>query len=106
MFFHVAIPFIHNYSIKVQFLVLFLLLVGSCLHRGARRTITFLVTAYLVCKLVLPTFRLLLWLFKAIAMFGFYVHYFQIGLGFIAAGTIFIFGDGLRWLAKELAKKK
>ena len=105
MFFHIAIPFIHDYSIKVQFIFLSLLLVGSCLHRGARRTIAFLAATYLACKLVLPIFRLLLWLFKAVAMFGFYVHYFQVGLGFIVAGTMFIFNDGLKWLVNELEKK-
>jgi hypothetical protein len=102
--FHVALPLIHHYSIKVQLLVLFLLLILSYLHRGARRSIAFLSTAYIAFKIIVPTFRLLVWLFKAIAMFGFYVHYFQIGLGFIIAGAMFIFDDGLKWLAQELDK--
>jgi hypothetical protein len=104
MFFHIAIPFIHNYSIKIQFLILFFLLVGSYLHRGARRTIGLLASAYLAFKAIVPIFRLLFWLFKAIAMFGFYVHYFQIGLGLILAGVVLI-DDGLKWLVRELEKK-
>jgi uncharacterized oligopeptide transporter (OPT) family protein len=105
MFFHIAIPFIHNYSIKIQFLILSLLLAGSYLHRGARRTIAFLASAYLAFKVIVPIIRLLFWLFKAISIFGFYVHYFQIGISFIAAGVVFVFDDGLKWLARELEKK-
>jgi len=105
MMFSIAIPLIHNFSLKIQLLVLFLLLVGSYLHRGARRTIAFLCTAYLAFKVIVPLSRLLFWLFKAIAMFGFYVHYFQVGLGFIVAGVVFIFDDGLKWLQRELDRK-
>jgi len=105
MMLSIAIPLIHHFSIKIQLLILFLLLVGSYLHRGARRTITILSTAYLAFKVIIPFFRLLFWLFKAIAMFGFYFHYFQVGMGFIVAAVLFVFDDGLKWLQQELEKK-
>jgi hypothetical protein len=102
--FYIAIPLIHNFSIKIQLITLFLLLFGTYLHRGTRLSICILSAAYLAFKAIVPIFRLLFWLFKSIAMFGFYVHYFQLGLGFIVAGVLFVFDDGLKWLARELEK--
>ena len=87
----------HEYSAKIQLLILFFLLLGSYAHRGARLTIGFFASTYLAFKVAVPIFRLAMWLFqylwwifKAIAMFGFYVHYFQYALGFIVATIGFI----------------
>jgi len=101
-----AIPLINYFSVKIQITILLSLLFISYLNRGARFVIAGLATVYLAFKLLIPLFRLLFWIFKGIAMFGFYVHFFSVGAGFIITAVAFVFGDGLEMLLRELEKRK
>lgn len=93
-FMYFELPFISSYSLKFQLTILFILLIISYHHRGARLILACLATLYLVIGFSVPLIRWLYYLFKAIAMFGFYVHFFRMGLVFI-----FI---GVEWVIHEL----
>lgn len=80
------LPFISSYSLKYQLGTLFLLLLVSYLHRGARLTLAFLASLYIAFFSIVPVLRWTYSLFKAIAMLGFYVYFFLIGLDYILSG--------------------
>ncbi|KAF8805076.1 hypothetical protein BYT27DRAFT_7193615 [Phlegmacium glaucopus] len=80
------LPFIGSYSLKFQLTTLLILLIISYLHRGVRLILAGLTTLYLVTLCFIPLIRWTYYLFKAIALFGFYVHYFHMGIGFIVFG--------------------
>ncbi|KAF9531504.1 hypothetical protein CPB83DRAFT_809231 [Crepidotus variabilis] len=103
MAFQVVIPLIHSYSATAQALILLVLLVGSYVHRTTRLVIAALALLLLAFKTLVPFVRLLFWAFKGIAWMGFYVHYFQVALGFMVTGAT-IFLNGVEWLGKELEK--
>jgi hypothetical protein len=63
-----------------------------------------LVFSYIAFKIVIPVGRWGFYLFKYIALFGFYVHFFSVGIGFILSGFGLFseLGDRLKWLSDEL----
>ncbi|KDR79496.1 hypothetical protein GALMADRAFT_1243127 [Galerina marginata CBS 339.88] len=101
---HFALPLIYGYSAKVQLCVLSILLLISYLHRGARFAIAAIASAYLAFKTLIPLAGWTFYIFKGIAMFGFYITYFKIGIGYIMTAIDFVLNDGLEALIKELDK--
>ncbi|KAF8148070.1 hypothetical protein B0H34DRAFT_669173 [Crassisporium funariophilum] len=97
-----ALPLIHEYSIKVQLSILAMLLVASYCHRGIRFVLGGLATLYLAFHVLSPVVRWGFYAFKFIAMFGFYIHYFQIGVGIIVTGVAFVYTDGIDALTQAL----
>jgi signal transduction histidine kinase len=109
----VTIPIIHVYSLKTQLTILSVLLLISYLHRKSRFLIAFLITAYFLFKTIVPLARWAWIFFKAVAWFGFYIHHFQSGIGFVLSGVGFVLGTavlswnkGLEWLAGWMERMK
>ena len=103
---HFALPFISEYSIKVQVGILLVLLLASYLNRVAKFAIGGLASIYLGFKILVPLIGWLWYIFKGIAWLGFYIHYFQMAIGFALAGIAFIFSDGLEMWVKELNRRE
>ncbi|EDR04162.1 uncharacterized protein LACBIDRAFT_295070 [Laccaria bicolor S238N-H82] len=94
----ITVPIIHAYSLKTQLIILSVLLLISYLHRKSRFLIAFLITGYFLFKIIVPVVRWTWIFFKAVAWFGFYIHYFQSGFVFIMGGAALLWNDGLAWL--------
>lgn len=92
-----TLPFISQFSALAQSGILGSLLLLSYLHKGARYLVSGLILAYVGYKTLVPISVWAYTLFKWIAMFGFYVTYFQIGVGFIATaiGVVLVFFENL-----------
>lgn len=88
------LPFISSYSLRYQLGILLVLLFLSYLHRGVRLTLAFLATLYIGFFSIVSVIRWIYYLFKAIAMLGFYMHFFLMGLRYIILG--------LEWAQNEL----
>jgi len=101
-----ALPFISEYSVKVQVGILSVLLLTSYLNRPARFAIGGLASSYLGFKILVPLIGWLWYLFKGIAWLGFYIHYFQMAIGFALAGIAFLFNDGLEMWIKEMDRRE
>ncbi|KAF8066510.1 hypothetical protein FPV67DRAFT_1190689 [Lyophyllum atratum] len=81
-----TLPLIGHYPALHQSLILALLLLISYFHKRARYLLSGLVLLFLGYKTVVPIARVGYAVFKGVAMLGFYVHYFQVGVGVIMAG--------------------
>ncbi|KAJ6613170.1 hypothetical protein B0H10DRAFT_1806095, partial [Mycena sp. CBHHK59/15] len=92
------VPLLHSYSLTTQFLILAALLTLSYLYRGVRISLVTLISLYTVFKVTPPLVRWGYSIFKAIAMFGFYVNFFIVGVGYIFTGAVAV------WNAPELLK--
>ena len=92
-------PIIHAYSLKTQLTILSVLLLISYLHRKSRFLVAFLITAYFLSKIIVPLVQWTWIFFKAVAWFGFYIHYFQSGFGFIVGAAALLWNGGCAWLA-------
>ena len=103
MFF--ALPFISEYSAKIQAGVLSVLLLASYLNRRARFAIGGLTSIYLAFKILVPLVGCLWYIFKGIAWFGFYIHYFQVAIGFVLIAIGFVSNDGLDMLVREMDRR-
>ncbi|KAF5372368.1 hypothetical protein D9615_009258 [Tricholomella constricta] len=93
------LPFISQFSALHQSCIFAFLLIVSYLHRGARYLVSGLILAFVGYKAIVP---ISLWsykIFKWIAMFGFYITYFQTGVGFIMTGI-----GGVIMFLENLAK--
>lgn len=104
-----CLPLISHFSALTQSGILALLIILSYLHKGARYIITGLVISLIGFKVLVPTVRWLYILFKWIAMLGFYVQYFQVGVGFISTGiaaAIAFVEGGLRELEKSRQEER
>ena len=100
-----TLPLITHFSALTQSGILALFILVSYLHKGARYVIAGLILAFIGSKALLPVARWAYIIFKWIATMGFYVHYFQIGIGFIATGIggVVLFVEGF---LKELEKHR
>jgi len=104
MFF--ALPFISEYSAKIQAGILSVLLLASYLNRRARVAIGGLAGIYLAFKILVPLVGWLWYIFKGIAWLGFYIHYFQVAIGFALTAIAFVSSDGLDMLVRELDRRE
>lgn len=80
----ISIPLINQFSALAQSGILAFLLVISYLNRRARYIVLGLILAYVGWRTIIPISQWAFAIFKWIAMLGFYVTYFQSGIGFIA----------------------
>jgi len=101
-----ALPFISEYSVKIQAGILSVLLLSSYLNRRARVAIGGLVSLYLAFKILVPLVGWLWSIFKGIAWLGFYIHYFQVAIGFVFIAISFVTNDGLDMLVRELDRRE
>ncbi|KAF8901470.1 hypothetical protein CPB84DRAFT_958083 [Gymnopilus junonius] len=99
-----ALPLIYDYSAKVQFSVLFALLLISYLNRKARVVIAILATGVIIFKLAVPLSSWAIYVAKGIAMLGFYVKFFWVGLDYIKSGVDYVFPDFLDGLVETWEK--
>ena len=100
----ITVPIIHTYPLKIQLTILSVLLLISYLHRKSRFLIAFLITAYFLFKIFVPLVQWTWIFFKAVAWFGFYIHYFQSGFGFIVGTAALVWNGGCAWLAGWLER--
>ena len=100
-----TLPLISHFSALTQSGILGLLIVFSYLNKGARYVIGGLIVLLIGFKVLLPIVRWAYIIFKWVAMMGFYLHHFQVGIGFIlsGAGGVILFVEGL---LKELEKNR
>jgi hypothetical protein len=91
-----TLPLISHFSALTQSEILAFLIVLSYLHKGARYVIAGLILALIGSKILLPVARWGYIIFKWIAMMGFYIHYFKVGIEFITSGigAAVLFGEG------------
>ncbi|RDB16560.1 hypothetical protein Hypma_002760 [Hypsizygus marmoreus] len=101
----IALPLISNFSALTQSGILAILLIISYLHKGARYLVSGLIFAYVGFKTIVPISRWCFAVFKWIAMMGFYITYFQAGVGFIVLGIMGVVGF-LEGLVKEHERGK
>ena len=104
MFF--ALPLISQYSAKVQVGILSVLLLASYLNRRARVATSGLASIYLAFKILVPLIGWLWNIFKGIAWLGFYIHYFQVAVGFAFTAVAFVTNDGLDMLLREMDRRE
>ncbi|KAJ7212830.1 hypothetical protein B0H12DRAFT_1156288 [Mycena haematopus] len=88
-------PYLRSYGLFAQFLTLLFLAALSYRYRRFRLALLAVLGIYTTYKIAFPLVRWSYASFKAIAMFGFYVHFFVIGVGYIiaAAVTVWNFPD-------------
>ncbi|KAJ7893274.1 hypothetical protein B0H13DRAFT_1719491 [Mycena leptocephala] len=81
-------PYIHSYSLTTQFVILLILVATSYRYRRFRLLVLAFLGIYTTYKITVPLARWAYAAFKAIAMFGFYIHFFVLGIGYIVTGAI------------------
>lgn len=101
-----SLPIIGNFELKTQLSILASLLAISYFHRVSRLVLSGLISLYAAYTFFIPvatwTFGWIIWSIKAIAMLGFYIHFLQLGLGYLATGVAFLSSDAREWLVKGL----
>ncbi|KAF8964508.1 hypothetical protein BDZ97DRAFT_1815446 [Flammula alnicola] len=97
-----ALPFIHEYSARVQISILTVLLLLSYLNYRVRLVIGGLASSYLAFKILVPLVGWVVYIFKGIAMFGFYIYFFQKAVRYFFSAVDYVFSDGLEALIREL----
>lgn len=101
-----SLPIIGDLELKIQLSILATLLAIGYFHRVSRLVLSGLISLYIAYTFLIPiatwTFGWVIWLVKAVAMLGFYIHFFQLGLGYLAAGVAFLSSDAREWLVKGL----
>ncbi|KAF8171042.1 hypothetical protein K438DRAFT_1613420 [Mycena galopus ATCC 62051] len=80
-------PYLHSYSLVFQFTILLAFAALSYRYRSFRLALLGFLGIYTAYKTTVPLVRWGYAAFKAIAMFGFYVHFFIIGAGYIFYGA-------------------
>ncbi|KAJ7677697.1 hypothetical protein DFH06DRAFT_1465612 [Mycena polygramma] len=94
-------PYLSSYTLPVQFILLLLIVAISYRYRRCRSLILTFLGIYTAYKITGPLIRYGYAAFKALAWFGFYVHFFILGIGYIATGALVVcnalqdFLDGL-----------
>ncbi|KAJ7438151.1 hypothetical protein FB451DRAFT_1416397 [Mycena latifolia] len=91
-------PYLNAYSLWSQFLILVALIGLSYRYRRPRLVLVVLLLIYTIFKTTMPLVRWGFWAFKAIAWFGFYIHFFVVGAGYMFVGAAAV------WNAPELLK--
>lgn len=99
------LPLIGSYSLKYQLGILLFLFFISYLYRGARLTLACLVALYIVFLSIVPVSRWSYYLFKAIAMFGFYTHFFLTGVRFMVLGFEWAQNRWKEWQEEETKRR-
>ncbi|KAJ7676667.1 hypothetical protein DFH06DRAFT_1168781 [Mycena polygramma] len=90
-------PYLSSYTLPVQFILLLLIVAISYRYRRFRLLILTFFGIYTTGPLIRYGYAA----FKALAWFGFYVHFFILGIGYIATGALVVwnalqdFLDGL-----------
>lgn len=100
----ISLPFIYDYSGKVQLSVILLFTLISYLNARARLVIGSLVGAYLAFKILVPVVGWATYTVKNIAWIGFYVYFFQKAVHYAFSSYEYILGEGLESLIRELDK--
>ncbi|KAK7017689.1 hypothetical protein R3P38DRAFT_2540157 [Favolaschia claudopus] len=81
-------PYLHSYSLTTQFIILLALISLSYRSIVFRNLLLAVLGLYTIYKISFPLARWGYAAFKGIAMFGFYVHFFILGVGYIASGAL------------------
>ncbi|KAJ7123373.1 hypothetical protein C8R44DRAFT_783727 [Mycena epipterygia] len=100
-------PYLNSFSLTTQFLILLTLIAVSYFYRGFRLVLLSFIGLYTTYKIAVPLVRWGYAAFKAIAMFGFYINFFIVGVGYIAtaAAALWNFPELLKGLAETLEGK-
>ncbi|KAJ7728276.1 hypothetical protein DFH07DRAFT_930553 [Mycena maculata] len=80
-------PYLNSYTLTTQFVILLVLLALSYSYRTFRVALLAFLGTYAAYKITVPVVRWGYTAFKAIAMFGFYVNFFIVGVGYIFTGA-------------------
>ncbi|KAJ7685963.1 hypothetical protein B0H17DRAFT_1073011 [Mycena rosella] len=91
-------PYLNTYTLLTQFILLLAFVAVSYLYRRPRLVLVALILIYTIFKITVPLARWGYAAFKAIALFGFYVHFFIVGAGYIFVGAAAV------WNFPELLK--
>ncbi|EAU86557.1 hypothetical protein CC1G_07753 [Coprinopsis cinerea okayama7 len=97
-----AIPFISNYSFWTQLWILTSLFILSYTHRTPRLVIATVTSAYLAWQIVVPLVRWFTIAFKAVAWFGFYLHFFWIAVTMACNAVFWVLEEALPRMLREM----
>ncbi|KAJ7177106.1 hypothetical protein C8R46DRAFT_1078170 [Mycena filopes] len=81
-------PYLNTYALTTQFGILAALLLLSYRYSRLRSALVAALGIYTAWKIVPPLARWGYIAFKAIAMFGFYVHFFIVGAGYALTAVV------------------
>ncbi|KXN81956.1 hypothetical protein AN958_03364 [Leucoagaricus sp. SymC.cos] len=102
----VSLPVFQDLASKYQLILLASLLIFSYFQRPIRLALLGSITIYAGYKFLIPAgiwvFSWIFWLAKAIAMLGFYIHFFQLGLGYLVTWVSYLSPDVHDWLVGML----
>ncbi|KAJ7805010.1 hypothetical protein B0H14DRAFT_2882167 [Mycena olivaceomarginata] len=86
-------PYLRSYSLFTQFLILLVFVVLSYRYSRFRLALFAFLGIYGTYKVAVPLVRWGYAAFKGIAMFGFYVHFFVVGIGYIFTAVMGIWNS-------------
>jgi peptidoglycan biosynthesis protein MviN/MurJ (putative lipid II flippase) len=89
------VPFISRFSFWTQSIIMVLLFALSCYHRGSRIAIATIITACVGWQILIPTVNWAVYIFKAVAWFGFYLHFFWVACTMVFTGTLWVIDEGI-----------
>ncbi|KAJ6502939.1 hypothetical protein C8R47DRAFT_219509 [Mycena vitilis] len=100
-------PYLSSYTLPVHFILLLLIVGISYRYRRFRLLILTFLGTYTAYKITGPLIRYGFTAFKALAWFGFYLHFFILGIGYIATGALGVWNapDVLQDLLDKLEGK-
>ncbi|KAF7369520.1 hypothetical protein MVEN_00281800 [Mycena venus] len=82
------LPYLRSYSLPAQFIILIILCALSYRYPRFRLAVLGTLGVYTTYKVTPPLFRWAFAAFKTIVWFGFYVHFFILGVGYIVTGAL------------------
>ncbi|KAJ7451468.1 hypothetical protein B0H11DRAFT_313250 [Mycena galericulata] len=100
-------PYLNSYSLTTQFLILLVIGTLAYFYRHFRSAVLAFIAIYTTYRIAVPLIRWGYVAFKAIAWFGFYVHFFFLGIGYIFTAAVAIWNspDLLQTLIDSLEGK-
>ncbi|KAF7340596.1 hypothetical protein MSAN_02131100 [Mycena sanguinolenta] len=100
-------PYLRSYDLLAQFIILLFLVALSYRYPRFRLGLFAVLGVHTTYKIAFPLVRWGYWSFKAIAMFGFYVYFFLIAVGYISsiALAIWNFPEALHGFAHDMENR-
>lgn len=97
-----SLPLISQFSFWTQTAILGLCIALSYLHRTTRLVLGTSVSGFVGLKLLIPIFKLIVYLLKGIAWLGFYIYFIQFAITTAIGGITWLLEDGLPRLVNEM----
>ena len=99
-----SLPLISQYSFWTQTAILGTLTLVSYLHRRTRVALGTLISGFVGWKVIVPLFKIIIYILKGVGWFGFYLFFIQYALTSAWNGFSWLLEDGLPWMFNEAEK--